>query len=433
MKNDMKKRSGSRTGTRSGVSLLISIVLISIVMVFAIGISNLVSSALRQTSNVNRSNQAFFAAEGALEQGLLTNQTKGAGYTAPATAVTLCANGQNCPEASVTIQGQVKPDLIYHYLGGLYNLMYGMPTPGTGTVGSNCSPLTAYYDKVYIFPPEAGGTQYAPWEHPCNWNKLKVGDSVAIPLYTVADDVSGPNCPFDSYLGYRVCNPVNLGLTNLVLRVRTPCIDGSEYCSASGRYKLNDIAGDPTLNGDDTILAWQITATSLDHKTTYTLKPITELKTGENKRQSYNTEISEGRINGALTSTTNPFTVLPYPKPPSGFADGGADLIGTKGKITSFLNNNNGLPGVFYRIDNNVINQPVLKLTLVHSLDEWVSAGNGGSIPYLEYQILTDSGLFPPADTSQTITAEGVSGTFKQVLEVKQPQETGLLEYVIQQ
>jgi hypothetical protein len=175
------------------------------------------------------------------------------------------------------------------------------------------------------------------------------------------------------------------------------------------------------------VVAWQITATSLDHKTTYTLKPITMFDSVAHSRATLNTEIFEGRINSAMNSTTNPFQVLPSPRPPLAPLEGGADLNNNMGKIIDFLWNN---PGVFYRTDLNIINQPVLKLTLVHSLDAYTG---GTSVPYLEYQLLTDSNLRPPADTSQTITAEGVFGTFKQVLEVKQPQESGLLEYVIQQ
>ena len=53
-------------------------------------------------------------------------------------------------------------------------------------------------------------------------------------------------------------------------------------------------------------------------------------------------------------------------------------------------------------------------------------------MPYLEYQLLSNVSV-PPTDTVQTITSEGFSGTFKQVLQVKVPQDSGILEYVIQQ
>jgi hypothetical protein len=72
---------------------------------------------------------------------------------------------------------------------------------------------------------------------------------------------------------------------------------------------------------------------------------------------------------------------------------------------------------------------PVLKLSVIHSLD----GSDGNTIPYLEYQILTTGTSQPPTDVNQTITAEGYSGSFKQVLEVKNPQQSGLLQYVIQQ
>ena len=77
------------------------------------------------------------------------------------------------------------------------------------------------------------------------------------------------------------------------------------------------------------------------------------------------------------------------------------------------------------------IYKPVLKLTVIHSLAE----SDFLTVPYLEYQITSDvaGGGYEPANSAQTIRAEGLAGTFKQVLEVKIPQETGLLEYVIQQ
>jgi hypothetical protein len=48
----------------SAVSLMISIVVVAIVTVFALGVSNLDVSSLRQIANANRSNKAFYAAEG---------------------------------------------------------------------------------------------------------------------------------------------------------------------------------------------------------------------------------------------------------------------------------------------------------------------------------------------------------------------------------
>jgi hypothetical protein len=406
--------------TRSGVSLLISLVLISIVMVFALGISNLVTSSLRQTANVNRSNQAFFAAEGALESGLLANQNMGAGYTVGSQPVSLnCPTDQVCPTANVTVQGKVQDTRKYGTSMYPWGGMYGLPAPGTGNVGSDCSPLTAYYDKAFDW----GGTSYAAFEHPCNWNRLKVGESVSIPLYTTTTDSSaGANCTYDTVLHYFVCNPKNIGLTKMVLRVRTPCVDGSEFCTFMGRYDLDVSKGDPLLKGNDTILAWQITATSMDHKTTYTLKPNSEYDRPTGIRKTQNSEIYEGRINYARSnSLSEPYKVL------QSTMNLGVDIQGKIGLISDFIRDE----GLFPRAAlNDKINQPVLKLTMVHTLD---ASTGGTAVPYLEYQLLTDNSVSAPADTSQTITAEGISGTFKQVLEVKQPQESGLLEYVIQQ
>ncbi|MFO0780946.1 MAG: hypothetical protein U0519_03630 [Candidatus Gracilibacteria bacterium] len=66
---------------------------------------------------------------------------------------------------------------------------------------------------------------------------------------------------------------------------------------------------------------------------------------------------------------------------------------------------------------------------VIHSLDEL----GGSKIPYMGIVITDGTVTPPPTDTTQTVKAEGYSGSFKQVLQVKNPQETGLLEYVIQQ
>lgn len=129
-----------------------------------------------------------------------------------------------------------------------------------------------------------------------------------------------------------------------------------------------------------------------------------------------------------------------YAKESSGYelltqASIGVDSKGCRGSIQKFLTNTDtvtGCPSTAMPPNWSLqyITKPVLKLSVIHSLDEF----GADKIPYIEYQILTDASLpAAPTDTTQTIKAEGYSGTFKQVLEVKNPQETGLLEYVIQQ
>jgi hypothetical protein len=231
-------------------------------------------------------------------------------------------------------------------------------------------------------------------------------------------------------------------------------------CLDLERYTLDGTIGDPyslcqtggSLCGD-VIVSWQINGTNVAGDKIYTLVANPEVidPTFGVGRSQKNTEIYESLINEAknnMLTTSIPgwncgakFCVLYADTTPvaGGFKYRlGKDLL--FGKIVSimdFLRNegnyaDSNKPEFRGTAPADKINKPVLKLTVVHSLSE----GQTTTIPYLEYQITSNVGTttgFDPADSSQTIRAEGQSGPFKQVLEVKMPQETGLLEYVIQQ
>ena len=173
----------------------------------------------------------------------------------------------------------------------------------------------------------------------------------------------------------------------------------------------------------DTIVAWNVTGESIDGVKTYVMGPNNKYNKDNGMRDSTNSEIYEEKINKVATMKiapcSNDYCVLSE-------QNQGVDLDRNNGFFLDFLQN----IGTFPRTGDDKINKPVLKLAVINTLLDVNSQNN---IPYLEYQILTDSSFSPPADSSQTITAEGYSGEFKQVLEVKQPQESGLLEYVIQQ
>jgi hypothetical protein len=268
-------------------------------------------------------------------------------------------------------------------------------------------------------------------DNACNWNKIKVGETVGIPLYTTASDGT-------------IKNPVDLDLQTLKVKLRTPCLDGASggpnACSGSGRYRLDDYNGVDTLLQcavsktsycGDTVVSWSIVGTNVTGDKVYTLVPYTPVVSG--KRTKPNSEIYEWLIN-SVRSTGSPF---------SGFScDTYCVLYGGRFAIDPLdeINNasildfllNGSVDGLFVRSGTDKIYKPVLKLSVIGSLSEFSS---GNTVPYLEYQITTNVGVggSAPPDLAQTVTAEGFSGPFKQVLEVKLPQETGLLEYVIQQ
>lgn len=416
--------------TRSGVSLLIALLLVGVLVLFGLIVSNIVISSIRESANITRANQAFYGAEGALELGLLENQEKGAGYTDPAPITvdftsscppgSLCGNFFADLKAQYKIQGQV-PDNFNYDMGD----PFGVPMPGTGNAGTDCNTINPfvsgsfYYSAASVphYVSDSSGLQgytgpFLAKDHPCNWNKIHVGETVTIPLY-VTTFVNGQKV---------VLNPADpdFDLQNLKIRIRTPCDNGDEMCTSTiDRFKLVHTSNDPnaTYGGDDPIVFWQIIGTDPVSKESYTLNPFYQYYPDQGWKIAASV-IYASKINNKLATD---FTMVVE-------NNVGEDEKLCKGPIINFLKNissncqtNNWAARTIYK--------PVLKLTVIHSLIEEAS---NQTIPYLEYQILTDADI-PPANIAQSINAEAAMSTFKQVLEVKQPQETGLLEYVIQQ
>lgn len=399
---------------RDGVSLLIAIGLVTVITLFSLIVSNVVVTSIRQSANVNQANKAFFNTEGALEQGLLANSQQGAGYSSGET------QAQNL-DATFEIQGQVPPNTQYKAPASNYNEMYGAPTPGSGNVGAGCDPDKPWIDKgftydngVYMEEPTSG---YDPADHPCNWNKISVGEVVNIPLYVTGQCSANPDS---------VCNPSDLGLDTIIVRLRTPCSNGDEFCTPIERYDLDTANGDPEVEGDDTVVDWQITGVPAGGGSTYVMGPrrdLLDIFPCNGSRCPWNSEIYESKLN---LQKNNVFENLIIAQ--SGSQTGLDTKTDEWGDIYDFLHNLSpwNIGGSLRPSD---IHKPILKLSVINSLQQSQST----VIPYLEYQILTDAQNFAPTDASQTIRAEGYSGEFKQILEVKQPQEGGILEYVIQQ
>lgn len=444
--------------SKSGTSLLVALGITTIIVLVSLGVTTVVVSSIRESANANGANQSYYAAEGALEAGLLVNQNTGAGYNLPSTSValaSLCVDtsppkcdpscytlagaastaGINCgPTAGYKIVGQVPSDTNHKYADG-----YGIPAPGTGDAGTDCDslhPLVGspgfWYDtknidkKLYLSIPGTDHTAGADApnytnadakEYPCNWGKLTLGKPISIPLY---------------YTDPTTKQPVNIFTstgTTLTVKLRTACDDGSLYCAT--RPTLDIHSGDAAYKYhvnyyDDPIVNWQIVGQSEHGDQNYVLSPYGTIRPLINSIWSIpNSILSKSIIN----------------RPPSGGAlsniSVGEDSNGCTGSLMDFLKN--GINGPYTNCatsnlwSTRSITKPILTLTLIHSLTEPIT---GKKIPNLEYQIITNTpagASTPIADINQTITAEGYSGTFKQVLEVKNPQASGLLQYVIQQ
>lgn len=406
--------------TKPGTSLLVGLGLTTIIVLVSLGVTTVVISSIRESANVTGANQAYYAAEGALEEGLWVNQGKGAGYSDSAVV------SSKPPKSSYTIGGQVNEALSYS------DGSYGIPAPGTGTAGKDCDKLNPYVKNYFAFDAATGkysinssGTD--PKEHPCNWSKIKVGESVSIPLF-VSKNVGGTET---------ILNPANslFNLNSLKIRVRTPCKTGKEYCDNTDRYSLYyDTSSVDKYNATNyTLMSWQIIGTNQNGSKTYVFSPLIGPKLlacndapyssfpGNTRCEPDNSEIYSSQINFVKISDKIVVST----------DDAGVDNANNNSTIADFLRNTGNylIPGPIRATSTDAINKPVLKLSVIHSLKDTATT----TIPYLEYQILTNATTEAPTDSSQTITAEGYSGNFKQVLEVKNPQGGGLLEYVIQQ
>ncbi len=416
--------------TRSGTSLLLSLGIVFIITDVSLGVSTLVVSSIRQSSNVNNANKAYYAAEGALERGLYDNLNLGGpGYNNTGTAdYTDAQRTTTAPSvfANYKVQGHQPDDKLQYTATG----EYGIPTPGTGNAGIDCDSVHPFTTGFFAYTlsdpitfvdasqiPTGTATQYSAQfdakENPCNWNKMTLGPAgtVTIPLYYT--DASGTHSLFTS---------INDKFT---LRIRTACPNEEVMCDPTTRPKLDTGTGDAQYFHDDPIVGWEIDGVDKTSNETYSLLPYLFFKKIPSPGWDYinSSIIIESKINKSSDNVLNEKSF-------------GLDKIGCKGYIREFLLKQDPifLCNSLSKWSLQNIDKPVLKFTIIHSLDGLDSNNSYApiNVPYLEYQLLTNFS-FSPTDAHQTITSEGFSSTFKQVLEIKIPQGSGLLEYVIQQ
>lgn len=260
---------------------------------------------------------------------------------------------------------------------------YSVPIAKTGDAGTDC-------DKKQIDPNDPDNANDS-----CHWNKLKMGDSVEIPLYYM--DGAAVSAHDFTAVG-----------SAFILRVRTQCGSDSNNdgikdinCDADQRIVLYPPEGDDAnflkVGVDKVLIQWTISDSdpasnktllavdSKDNNTKLRLKAKGPL--GE-----ANTEISASRIDWAKDSAVGDdplydFIIL---------EDKAVDKEGKD------LNNIATSVGQFIKGST----KPVLRLSMV---DMPRNIDNSANVPFLEYQLLTKTKV---SDSKSLLTGSAKIGDF---------------------
>lgn len=410
---------------KGGFALVIALGLVALITIFTMSILSTLIETIRATRNLESADEAYYAAEGGLEMGLLANKGKSAGFETNGTLDYATINGS---KANWTVQGKTTC-LLTNSLDPSScadSNVYYIPRPGSGNASANCDPLQTYADSDNDGTPDAN--------HPCNWGKIGVGDAIAIPLHraTLPGEEGLDNNPSDGVL-----DPVEMNITSIKLRMRTPCKNATPFCDDADRYDL-DTSYDSTFLQGDTIMLWEIVGEcekndKSDKKICY-ITQIDDMHSSYGKGLIINSEIYADLINKANSDANYDHTVLTTTES-SNTPDYGDDTFGFRGEILYFLKNiKSQYPEYDFSATDTSwdwtkrqIHKPFFNLSLIHSLVNH----DGGSIPYLEYQmeIVSDHAV---ADMYQTVISEGYSNNFKQSVQMKKGYDTGVLKFVIQ-
>lgn len=454
-KSGVAKGWRARLGMLSeGLSILLSMILITVIVLFSVGVTTLVIDSTRQASNVKEGTTAYYAAEAGLEQALWINKTLADNNEALGAEEggTIASVGGGTASVNFEIQGTTK-NLVEKTVNGKYIIPFpwtgNVPWTGEGAITGpgGCDPQkppTRTGDgtqKIFSYKyVAADGKEYTATAeeqyHPCNWNKLAVGEKTTIPLYGVGTNGTQ-------------------NFTSFTLRLRTPCAFGNEMCplEANQRLELNCFdKGDDAIRClsdfnlskqrlfGEVLLAWQIDAKDISTGNMVTMMPNQEEAMLTPYDPIYDSQLFEGRLNQSLDVTPF-FEFLSQAK--HGKVLGETD----KSLISAFLDKTN-------------LKEPVLKLSVVGDLIGCYGTNGQGidcsfdydspkldggqpntnyrgiiKIPYIEYQVVlpSEAATNLPVSPQNIITAEGQSGPFVQSIQVKAPNDDTSLEYVIQQ
>jgi hypothetical protein len=122
---------------------------------------------------------------------------------------------------------------------GYTSSYYTVPALGTGNAGEDCTYNRVNVGKTYPAAVGEDAVLVDPLDDPCNWNTLALGETVGIPL-------------FFKYLDGEEVVTQQYTPSNLRLRIRLKCSDGSSYCPNEEREVFyNPLGVDDEFDGYD--------------------------------------------------------------------------------------------------------------------------------------------------------------------------------------
>jgi len=334
--------------TRPAYSLIFAFVIMTLIMVIASTSIQDTRNKIRLFQDLEANSQARLAAESAAELGIvdLKNSSFESGVEQEE-VFCLTNSGTDCEsDGNYTVYAEATEN-TYEADGYYY-----LPIPGTGDAASTgeCS-ISEHLDA----------------DHSCNWNKIAPGDSVTIPLYH--DDGTGVlSFPSDSSMGFNAW----------YLRVRTPCENGSleALCDGTDRYEINDESNYLTTSNNPAVILWEF----IGETGSGSVNILPDDAIGSATRNfTENTEIYEGIIQ------EDPFSsVLPIDNVVLMAYDAASSFTG------------------FVSI-HDFVTTSYTDLYFSMNIIQALSDTSGSTIPYLEYQVVTDSSLAPVAPTAEII------------------------------
>jgi len=378
LENTHMSKRANITRTNSGMAMVMMLVLVPILMFLAMSFVDPIVRSFRSTVNDQKTLLAKNVADSMFEVALWESRGAGIGEN---------VHNENWPEGEVFEYDFGDATVRWSVMGTpstdedkLIDEWYTIPSPGSGTAGDDyCNTNEPVVDPDSLnealntleIDSEDLGSNYTALDWPCNWNKLREGENIEIPLYT--QDAEG-----------HVLNPQDLGLDTFELTIRTPC-NPEQINDRSDEY-TNEICRVPYASGERYVLEGDNPGAGVD--TVIVLWEITG-KQGD--------ETGDSVVIGQL-DTDNIFSASKF----TAKVLNGNHPFFTSLKQSAKGNKNYTDVQIGPELQN--LYKPVLRIIPVHTLQDL-----NGTVPYLEYQFKAriDTSLDKPvSNTSKVVHVE---------------------------